>query len=182
MATKRVVAKQKAQPLDLVGAQAIALAGAQENILVAEAVRTMFTPPKANIDYQKKFDPAKTPLYIPTKNVVVTQDPAADQVVPAGTEVKLVLAAKGSLPVGGFQVAPGLLQKYGEGSVAVILKDLSEKGQAVVPILEQEKAYEVLSQSEKNAVIDYAKNVGLSADTDAEAKLIYEDIQFFNNF
>jgi hypothetical protein len=182
MATKRVVAKQKTQPLELVGAQALALAGAKENILIADAVKAIYIPPKANVDYQKKFDPSKTPIYIPTKNVVVTQDPPADQVVPAGTEVKLVLAAKGSLPVGGFQVAPGLLEKYGQGNVGIILKDLSEKGQAVVPILEQEKAYEVLSQSEKNAVIDYAKNVGLPANTDAEARLIYEDIQFFNNF
>lgn len=182
MAAKRIVAKQKTLPLELVGAQALSLAGARENILVAEAVKTMFTPPKANIDYQKKFDPAKTPIYVPTKNVVVTQDPPADQVVPAGTEIKLVLAAKGSLPVDGFQVAPGLRERYGQGNVGIILKDLSEKGQAVVPILQQEKAYETLSQAEKNAVIDYAKNVGLAANNDADTKLIYEDIQFFNNF
>jgi hypothetical protein len=159
------------------------LANDNEIMFLSSAAKmAVFTPPKVTIDYQKKFDPAKAPIFRPTKTVVVGQDPPADQVVPAGTEVKVTLAAKGSLPVGTFQVAPSIMEKYGTGNIAFLLNDLDTKGQAVVPILESEKAYELLSQPEKNAVTEYAKSVGLPANTEADAKSIFEDIQFFHNF
>lgn len=161
------------------------LAPADDNeimFLSSAAKMVLFTPPKTTIDYQKKFDPARAPIFRPTKTVVVSQDPAADQVVPAGTEVKVTLAAKGSLPVGTFQVAPSILDKYRTANIDILLNDLDTKGQAVIPILVSEKAYELLSQPEKNAVTEYANSVGLNANTEADAKAIFEDIQFFHNF
>jgi hypothetical protein len=157
----------------------------KEFITVAAAEKKAlfnYVPPKVTVDYQKKFDPAKAPIFRPTKTVVVSQDPPADQVVPAGTEIKVTLAAKGTLPVGSFQVAPGIFEKYGAGNIANLLKDLDEKGQAVVPILETEKAFELLSQPEKNAVTEYAHSIGLAPANDADSKAIFEDIQFFHNF
>jgi len=154
-----------------------------ENIRVAEAPKKLvYTPPKVAIDYQKKFDISKAPIFRLTKTVVVSQDPPADQIVPAGTEIKVTLAVKGTLPVGSFQVNPAVMNKYGAGNIDLLLSDLDTKGQALVPILETEKGYDVLSQSEKNAFQEYAKNVGLPANSDADSKGIYEDIQFFHNF
>ncbi len=156
---------------------------AAENVRVVEGPKKLvYTPPKVAIDYQKKFDVSKAPNFRFTKTVVVSQDPPADQIVPAGTEIKVTLAVKGTLPVGVFQVNPAVMTKYGGGNIDLILNDLDTKGQTVVPILESEKGYDVLSQSEKNAFQEYAKNVGLPANSDADTKGIYEDIQFFHNF
>lgn len=174
MADRRIVA----------GADALEIFNLEKEAILVSGKKAAFnyTPPKVAIDYQKKFDPARAPVFRPTRTVVVSQDPPADQVVPAGTEVKITLAAKGTLPVGSFQVAPVLSEKYKDKNIDMVLKDLDEKGQAVVPILESEKAFELLSASEKSAVTEYANAIGLQAGTEAESKAIFEDIQFFHNF
>lgn len=162
---------------------ALELAKSNETVhYAAPAPLMLYIPPKSAVDYQKKFDPIKFPPIRPTRNVVVSQDPAADQVVPAGTEIKVSMIEKGTLPVGSFQVSPAFLGKYAAADVDLVLKDLDEKGQAVAPILESEKAYEVLSQSEKAAVIQYAAGIGVPAANEADAKSFFEDIQFFHNF
>ena len=155
---------------------------ASEFRLVSEAPKFLYQPPKAIEDYQKKFDPVKLPPSRPTRTVVVAQDPPAGQVVPPGTEVKVTLLPKGVLPVGGFQVSEAFKNKYGNGTVELILKDLDEKGQAVTPILQSEKPYESLSVSEKQAVSNYAAGLGIQAGDEAGTKAFFDDIQFFNNF
>jgi len=168
-----------------VGGTALNLAvGANEFIHLAEPIKMVaaYKPPKAIEDYQRKFDPIKVPPIQIFKSVVVSQDPAPDQVVPAGTEVKVTLYSKGSLPVGSFQISPAVLAKYATADVDLVLNDLSEKGQAVTPILASEKAYEALSASEKSAIGQYATSIGLQLGNDADAKSAYEDIQFFLNF
>lgn len=156
----------------------------REVIKAAESIKMVanYKPPKAIEDYQKKFDPIKIPPIIAFKSVVVSQDPAPDQVVPAGTEVKVTLVSKGSLPVGSFQVSDAIKGKYAAADVDLILNDLNEKGQAITPILASEKAYEALSASEKSAIGQYATSIGLQLGNDADAKSAYEDIQFFHNF
>jgi hypothetical protein len=152
------------------------------NYAAPKAATYTYVPPKVTVDYQNKFDPAKAPIYVPTKTVVVTQDPPAGQVVPAGTEIKVTLINKSTLPVGSFQVAPSFLDKYGTAEVGIVLKDLEEKGQAVKPILATEKAYEALSQPEKAAFTQYVSSIGLPAANEVETKGLYEDYQFFLNF
>ncbi len=162
---------------------ALELAKTNETVHYTAAPNLLFyIPPKSAVDYQKKFDPIKFPPIRPTRNVVVSQDPGADQIVPAGTEIKVSMIEKGTLPVGSFQVSPAFMGKYAAADVDMVLRDLDEKGQAVAPILQSEKAYEVLSQSEKAAVIQYASGIGVPAANEADAKAFFEDIQFFHNF
>jgi hypothetical protein len=161
---------------------ALALANNKEEVrYTAEKMIVAYKPPKATEDYQKKFDPAKGIVVRPTNTVIVAQDPAADQVVPAGTEVKVTLISKGSLPVGSFQVSTAVQGKYGAGDVDLILKDLDDKGQAVTPIFETEKPYEALSAAEKAAFGQYASGIGLAFGNDADAKGAFEDLQLFHN-
>lgn len=141
-----------------------------------------YKPPKATEEYQKKFDPTKIPTYRPAKTVIISQSPPDGQFVPAGTEVKVTLTSKGSLPVGSFQVAPNYTAKYGAGNVEKVLTDLEEKGQTVIPILEQEKEYNVLSAAEKKAVTDYAHGVGIMVANEVDAQSFFEDTKFFYNF
>ena len=156
----------------------------REVIKLAEPIKLVasYKPPKAIEDYQIKFDPIKVPPIVVFKSVVVSQEPAAGQVVPAGTEIKVTLVPKGSLPVGSFQVSDAIKGKYAAADVESVLNDLNEKGQTVKPILESEKAYEALSASEKSAIGQYATSIGLQLGNDADAKSAYEDIQFFHNF
>ncbi|GEM_PF-2648862 len=142
----------------------------------------IYQPPKVTEDYQRKYIPDKAPIYRQVQSVVVSQDPAVGQVVPAGTEVKLILAVKGTLPVGSFQVGPAFQAKYGAATVDQVLNDLDAKGELVKPILEQQKPYEELTAQEKGAVVQYAQSVGLGAANDADAKAAYEDASFFYNF
>lgn len=156
----------------------------REIIKLAEPIKAVsnYKPPKAIEDYQTKFDPVKAPPIVAFKSVVVSQEPAAGQVVPAGTEIKVTLVSKGSLPVGSFQVSDAIKGKYAAADVELILTDLTEKGQAITPILASEKAYEALSASEKSAIGQYATSIGLQLGSEAETKSAYEDIQFFHNF
>jgi hypothetical protein len=145
-------------------------------------IKLLYTPPKAQIDYQIKYDPSKAPIYRPVKTVVVSQDPPADQVVPPDTVVKVVVAEKSTLPVASFQVSQKVAAKYGAGDVGLILNDIDQKGQAVAPIFESGKGYADLSASEKSAFKEYASGVGLPSASEAEAQSLFEDLQFFHNF
>lgn len=145
------------------------------------AQRLMYKPPQVIEDYQRKYVAGDTPIYRPTRTVVVKQSPAAGQVVPPGTVVKVTLVAKDTLPVKNFQTGNLITNKYGSGNISSILADLDSKGQAVTPILGSEKAYEALSPSEKNAVVQYAQSVGLPTSNEADTKSAYEDLMFFNN-
>jgi hypothetical protein len=166
------------------GLTALNLVSNREIIKLAEPLKVVanYKPPKAIEDYQIKFDPVKVPPIVAFKSVVVSQDPAGGQVVPAGTEIKVTLVPKGSLPVGSFQVSDAIKGKYAAADVEVILNDLNEKGQAVKPILDSEKAFEALSASEKSAIGQYATSIGLQLGSEADTKSAYEDIQFFHNF
>lgn len=152
------------------------------NAAQVEKAQYTYQPPKVIEDYQKKYIVDKAPVYRQFQSVVVSQDPPFNQVVPAGTEVKLVLAFKGSIPVGSFQVGPAFQAKYGAGTVDQVLSDLDAKGELVKPILEQEKPFEQLTAQEKGAVIQYAQSVGLGAGTEIDAKAAYDDAAFFYNF
>lgn len=155
----------------------------KEEILIGEnqSPRFMYKPPQVIEDYQRKYVAGDTPVYRPTRTVVVKQSPAAGQVVPPGTVVKVTLVVKDTLPVKNFQTSTLIANKYGEGNISSILADLDSKGQTVTPILGSQKAYEALSPSEKNAVVQYAQSVGLQTANDADTKAAYEDLMFFNN-
>lgn len=168
------------------GASAFDLAGNKEVMRFSntESLKAIvnYKPPKAIEDVQKKFDPVKIPPIVVFKSVVVSQDPAADQVVPAGTEVKVTMVSKGSLPVGSFQASPAILAKYATADLDLVLTDLTEKGQAVTPILASEKGYDALSPAEKQAVGQYATSIGLQLGGEADTKAAFEDLQLFHNF
>jgi len=155
----------------------------KEQILVSNnsMQQLAYKPPQVIEDYQRKYVAGDTPVYRPTRTVVVKQSPAAGQVVPPGTVVLVTLVAKDTLPVKNFQTGTLIANKYGSGNISTILSDLDTKGQTVTPILGAEKSYEALSASEKNAVVQYAQSVGLSTANDADTKSAYEDLMFFNN-
>jgi hypothetical protein len=158
------------------------LASNSKELAKKESAKYVYVAPKVTEDYQKKYIEDKAPIYRQVQSVVVSQDPKLGQVVPAGTEVKLVLASKSTIPVATFLVGKEFQAKYGKGDVEVILKDLDEKGELVKPILEQQKAYEELTSPEKNAIMQYAQAIGLGAGAEIDPKSTYEDASFFFNF
>jgi hypothetical protein len=144
--------------------------------------RTDLSITKDFADYQDKLRPDFDYEVRPVKTVVVSQDPRSGQTVPHGTEVKVVMAAKPSLPVDIFDLDDLVAEKYAEKNVGIVIQDLEEKGPAAKAILDQDKEYVDLKTDEKRAVREYARKE-LQFTGDEEALIpVYDDLKFLINF
>jgi hypothetical protein len=148
----------------------------------AEKARMALALPHNVEEYQEKIKPDYDLGLKPVKTVVVGQDPAPGQTVPEGTEVTVTMAPKATLPLDIFVLDRFLAEKYADQDVAVVLKDLDEKGATAKAVLEKDKDFEDLGGDEKQAVKKYAEENLAFAGDDASLKDVYGDLKFLVNF
>lgn len=137
-------------------------------------------PIKDNKPFVDKFDPGVFTEVVarPVKTMVVGQDPAPGEFVPAGTPINLTLTAKDTIPVGGFKgIDVAVAGKY--KNVGVLQADLENDADPVAKaaksVLDKKADYATLATSDKAAVDAFVENrVGAAAD---KAK-VYNDISF----
>ncbi len=114
----------------------------------------------------------------PVKTVVIGQDPAPGEFVPAGTPINLTLTVKDVLPVGGFKgIDATLAGKY--KNIGVLQADLENAedpvAKAARSVLDKKADYASLAANDKAAVDAFVENrVGANVD---KAKA-YNDISF----
>jgi hypothetical protein len=151
----------------------------EETIAVADNKRFIdkFDP----IIYEEKYSK-------PVKSVVVNQDPAPGDFVPAGTPINLSFTIKESLPIESFRdVDKALTDKY--QTIGAMMSDLTNTSDATAKeafkvISTQENTdYTTLDATEKQKVDAYMRTrLGFEPNTNADkAKKVYSDMKFMND-
>jgi len=137
-------------------------------------------PIKDNKPFVEKFDPSVFTEVVtrPVKTMVVGQDPAPGEFVPAGTPINLTLTAKDTIPVGGFKgIDVAVAGKY--KNVGVLQADLENDADPVAKaarsVLDKKADYAALATNDKAAVDAFVESrVG----ADVDKSKAYNDISF----
>lgn len=137
-------------------------------------------PIKDNKPFVDKFDPGAFADVVarPVKTMVIGQDPAPGEFVPAGTPINLTLTNKDVIPVGGFKgIDVAIAGKY--KNIGVLQNDLENDADPVAKaaksVLEKKADYATLAANDKAAVDTFVESrVGAGVDKSKA----YNDISF----
>lgn len=151
----------------------------REEIMVAE-----------NRRFIEKFDQAiyEEKYSKPVKSVVVNQDPAPGEFVPAGTPINLSFTIKETLPIESFKdVDKVLVDKY--QTVGAMMADLTKADDATAKDAyrvisgEETRDYTALTTGDKQKVDAYMRTrFGFEPNTSADkARKVYNDMKFMND-
>lgn len=143
-----------------------------------------------NKRFVDKFDPVvyEEKYSRPVKSVVVNQDPAPGDFVPAGTPINLSFTIKETLPIESFRdVDKALTDKY--QTIGAMMSDLTNTSDATakeaykVISTEENRDYTALDATEKQKVDAYMRTrLGFEPNTNADkAKKVYSDMKFMND-
>lgn len=119
----------------------------------------------------------------PTKFVVVDQFPKAGVNVPLGTPVSLVFMAKDSIKVDDIaDLSIEVSDKYAGKDVKEITDDI-QKDKEIVKVLEENKEYKDLTETEKQVIRNYmvANGLGEATASDEKAGAVHHDLLFIHN-
>lgn len=132
-----------------------------------------------NKPFVEKFDPGAFAGVVarPVKTMVVGQDPAPGEFVPAGTPINLTLTAKDVIPVGGFKgIDATLAGKYKNiGLLQADLEGDDHVAKAARSVLDKKADYATLATNDRAAVDAFVESrVGAAVDKSK----VYSDISF----
>jgi hypothetical protein len=115
-----------------------------------------------NVEFNTKFDTGIFTglLTRPTKTVIVRQDPAPGDFVPAGTPIKITVVEKGIIPIKSFNgLTANLADKF--TNIAQLEDDLGNPGDPVSKnaktVLDKGLPYEQLADADKAALTSYVQ-------------------------
>ncbi len=139
-------------------------------------------PVKDNSDFISKFDKDSfgTIVARPTKTIIVEQDPAPGDFVPAGTPINLKLTVKDVIPSGSFKgIDKVVVDKFAD--IGSLLTDLENTDDPLAKdaksVIDKKVDYASLSTNDKTAVDNYVAN-RFSADTEEKKAKVYNDMKF----
>jgi len=133
-----------------------------------------------NIDVRAVVEAADTRK----KLLVVGQFPAAGELVPAGTPVKLMMMYKEAIGVGSFKgISKELKAIYADKKVADVIDDI-ERSTVTKGVFETGKDYDALNADEKTVFEKYAREMKIipSGAGDESKKKVYNDLRYMYNF
>jgi hypothetical protein len=115
----------------------------------------------------------------PTKNVVVTQDPAPGEQVPLGTPITLTLTIKDIIPLDSLGVVGALATKFADAGQLGGAIDTSENASALKGVLAKKQKFEELSDADRGVAEGFLGQIeGLSENDRSKA---FDDIGFVFN-
>jgi len=139
-------------------------------------------PVKDNTDFISKFDKDSfgTIVARPTKTIIVEQDPAPGEFVPAGTPINMKLTVKDVIPSGSFKgIDKSVVDKFAD--IGSLLTDLEKTEDTLAKdaksVIDKNVDYASLSTNDKTAVDNYVAN-RFSADTEEKKAKVYDDMKF----
>jgi hypothetical protein len=144
-------------------------------------VGTVVADIPVNPAFTTNFNPGALNVIRPTKIVIVNQDPAPGDFVPAGTQVTVTVVEKGLIPPRSFSViSQAVVDKY--PTISALEEDLSKANDPVAlgakNALNKGVPFNQLSEADKSAVSAYVANRGLAGATPANAAKSASDIAF----
>ena len=142
------------------------------SVSAAGTVGSIVAEIPANPAFTTVFNPRALSGIRPTRIVIVSQDPAPGDFVPAGTPVTVTVVEKGLIPPRSFNgLTQGVVEKF--PTISALEEDLNKANDPIAKgakaVLDKGVAFNQLSDADKVAVTAFVGNRGIAGTDPAKA-------------